>query len=78
MPGFTRALSEQTKSKLLKLPYAGGLHARMEATARQSVADQAAVEAADTLPFELFRQQYISPQRLQLTQEAVTPAMAVV
>jgi glutamate--cysteine ligase len=75
---FTRALSEQTKAKLLKLPYAGGLHARMEATARQSVADQAAVEAADTLPFELFRQQYISPQRLQLTQEAVTPALAVV
>lgn len=76
--GFSRSVSEQTKAKLLKLPYAGGLHARMEAAAKQSVAEQAAVEAADTLPFELFRQQYVSPQRLQLTQEAVTPALAAV
>jgi glutamate--cysteine ligase len=76
--GFSRGASEQTKTKLLKLPYAGSLHARMEAAAKQSVAEQAAVEAADTLPFELFRQQYVSPQRLQLSQEAVTPALATV
>jgi glutamate--cysteine ligase len=76
--GFGCAQSEHTKAKLLKLPYAGSLHAKMEATARQSVAEQAAVEAADTVPFEVFRQQYISPQRLQLTQEALTPALAAV
>ncbi len=73
---FGRAQSEHTKAKLLKLPYAGGLHARMEALARQSVAEQAAVEAADKVPFEAFRQQYISPERLQLTQAAVAPALA--
>jgi glutamate--cysteine ligase len=76
--GFGRAQSEQAKAKLLKLPYAGGLQARMEATALASVQEQAAVEAADTMPFELFRQQYVSPQRLQLTQEAVTPQLAAV
>jgi len=74
--GFGRAMSEQTKAKLLKLPYAGSLQARMEAAARQSVADQAAVEVADAIPFEVFRQQYISPERLQLSREAVAPALA--
>jgi glutamate--cysteine ligase len=75
---FTLAQSELTKAKLLKLPYTGGLHARMEAVARQSLADQAAVEAADTMPFEQYRQQYISPVRLGLTQAAVAPALAAV
>ena len=75
---FARAQSEHAKAKLLKLPYAGGLHSRMEALARQSVADQAAVEAADVVPFEVYRQQYISPERLNLSQEAVTPALATV
>lgn len=73
---FGRAQSEQTKAKLLKLPYGGTLHARLEALARQSVAEQAAVEAADRVPFEAFRQEYISPERLQLTEAAVAPALA--
>jgi glutamate--cysteine ligase len=75
---FTLAQSELTKSKLLKLPYTGSLHARMEALVRQSLADQAAVEAGDTMPFEQYRQQYISPERLGLTQAAVAPALAAV
>jgi glutamate--cysteine ligase len=75
---FTLAQSEQAKGKLLKLPYAGNLHARLEAVARQSVDDQKAVEAADTLPFEQYRQQYISPERLGLGRAAVAPALATV
>jgi glutamate--cysteine ligase len=75
---FVRAQSEQSKAKLLKLPYAGGLHSRLEALARQSVAEQAAVESADVLPFEAYRQQYVSPERLTLNHEAVTPALATV
>jgi glutamate--cysteine ligase len=75
---FTLAQSQLTKGKLLKLPYPGSLHARLEAVAGQSVADQAAVEAADTMPFEQYRQQYISPERLGLTQAAVAPALAAV
>jgi len=76
--GFTLVQSELAKTKLLKLPFTGGLQARMEALVRQSLADQAAVEAADTLPFEQYRQQYISPERLGLTQAAVAPALAAV
>jgi glutamate--cysteine ligase len=75
---FARAQSAHVKSKLLKLPYAEGLQARHEALARQSVADQAAVEAADTMPFEIYRQQYISPDRLGLGKLAVAPALAAV
>jgi glutamate--cysteine ligase len=76
--GFSLAQSEQAKGKLLKLPYAGSLHQRMEAVARQSLEDQKAVEAADTLPFEQYRQQYISPERLGLGKAAVAPALAAV
>ena len=32
--------------------------------AAQSVADQRAIEAADTMPFEIYRQEYTSPVRL--------------
>ncbi|MCY1558331.1 hypothetical protein D9M68_952540 [compost metagenome] len=76
--GFTLAQSEQAKAKLLRLPFAGSLQARMEALARQSVEDQKAVEAADTMPFEQYRQQYVSSERLGLGQAAVAPALAAV
>jgi glutamate--cysteine ligase len=76
--GFTLAQSEATKAKLLKLPYPASLQASMEAVVRQSVADQAAVEAGDSMPFEHYRQQYISPERLGRGQAAVAPALAAV
>jgi glutamate--cysteine ligase len=75
---FTLVQSGLTKSKLLKLPYPGSLHARMEAAVRQSLEDHAAVEAADGMPFEQYRQQYIAPERLGLSQAAVAPALAAV
>jgi glutamate--cysteine ligase len=75
---FTLAQSQQSKAKLLKLPYAGSLHARMEAVAHQSLEDQAAVEAGDSMPFEQYRQQYVSPERLSLGRAAVAPALAAV
>ena len=75
---FSLAQSQQSKGKLLKLPYSGAIHARMEEVVRQSVDDQKAVEAADTMPFEQYRQQYISPERLGLSKAAVAPALAAV
>ncbi|NML44965.1 glutamate--cysteine ligase [Ramlibacter sp. G-1-2-2] len=75
---FTLAQSEQAKAKLLKLPLASGLQTKMDALVQQSIADQEAVEAADTLPFEQYRLQYISPERLGLTKAAVAPALAAV
>ena len=75
---FTLAQSQQTKAKLLKLPYGDALHARLDALARKSLRDQADVEAGDTMPFEQYRQQYISPERLGLGRAAVAPALATV
>ncbi|GAB3777474.1 glutamate--cysteine ligase [Ramlibacter monticola] len=75
---FARAQSQQAKDKLLKLPYGGALHQRMEALAAQSVRDQAAVEAGDSMPFEQYRQQYVAPERLGRGQSAVAPALAAV
>lgn len=74
--GFVQALSEQTRAKLLKLPLSAQVAARHEALVRQSVADQAAVEAGDTMPFEIYRQQYVSADRLGLGRQRVQPALA--
>jgi glutamate--cysteine ligase len=30
----------------------------------RSMADQQAIEAADSMPFEIYRQEYVSPARL--------------
>ena len=50
----------------------------MEAVVQQSMADQAAVEKADSMTFEQFRQQYVAPERLGLSHAAVAPALAAV
>jgi glutamate--cysteine ligase len=38
--------------------------------ALQSLEDQRAIEAADTMPFEIYRQEYTSPTRLGRPQMA--------
>jgi glutamate--cysteine ligase len=75
---FTRAQSQQTKAKLLALPFPSSLEAKFRALSDQSVRDQQAIEAADTLSFETWRQQYTLPERLGLTQAAIAPALASV
>ncbi len=76
--GFTRAQSRQTKAKLLALPFSTGMQARFAAMSEQSVADQKAIEAADSMLFEAYRQQYVSPERLGLSKAAIAPALAAV
>ncbi|HET7794871.1 MAG TPA: glutamate--cysteine ligase [Rhizobacter sp.] len=63
---FTQAQSMQTQSRLLALPFTPELQAHFGNLARASVEEQQAIEAADTMPFEIYRQQYLSPQRLGL------------
>ncbi|HUR89034.1 MAG TPA: glutamate--cysteine ligase [Ramlibacter sp.] len=75
---FTRAQSLQTKAKLLALPFPATMHAKFEQLSAQSVKEQKAIEAADSIPFEAYRQQYISGERLGLTRAAITPALAAV
>ena len=52
--------------------------ARFVALSQQSLQAQKAIEAADTMPFETYRQQYVSPERLDLSRAAIAPALASV
>jgi len=61
---FTRAQSVQTRNTLLAAPWSAELQARFEAMATDSVAEQQRIESADTMPFEIYRQAYLSPERL--------------
>jgi glutamate--cysteine ligase len=75
---FTRAQSEQTRAKLLALPFPAARQAHFAALSAQSLQDQKAIEATDTMPFEIYRQQYTAPERLGMGRAAVAPALATV
>ncbi len=61
---FARAQSLSTRQTLLDLPFSADQQAHFEALTRQSLAEQKTIEAADSMPFEIYRQQYVSPERL--------------
>ena len=61
---FTRAQSVQTRNALLALPFAAESQARFGDESKASVDAQKRIEAGDSLPFEMYRQQYISADRL--------------
>jgi len=63
---FARAQSLETRATLLNLPFPAASQARFRAMAQQSVEDQKKIEAADTVPFDTYLQQYLSPERLGL------------
>jgi len=63
---FTTRRSQQARDHLLALPWQAGQQARYEALAERSVQAQKAIEAADDLPFETWRQRYISPEGLRV------------
>ena len=61
---FILAQSEQTKDTLLHLPFSPDIAARFRALAQESIEQQQRVEAADTMPFEVYREKYQSKERL--------------
>ena len=61
---FVRSQSEQTRQTLLDLPFTDVQQAFFADLTQKSIVDQKAIEAADTLPFEQYREQYVSPRRL--------------
>ena len=72
---FARARSEAARQALLTQPFATEAQARFVQASAESIEAQKAIEAADTMPFEIYRQQYVSPARLGLgsrTRSAVT------
>ena len=62
--GFVREQSAHIHQHLLGLPWRDAQQAAFEAESRQSLIDQKAIEDNDSLPFEIYRQEYVSPYRL--------------
>lgn len=61
---FSLAQSAQTHAKLTARALSAEVLAKFEQQAQTSLQDQTAIEAADTLPFEAFRQDYMSARHL--------------
>ena len=73
---FARHQSVRCQTELLGLPVDASEQRRLHDMVEQSWRDQKAVEAGDTMPFEIYRQQYLSSQRLGLPKLAPAPASA--
>lgn len=61
---FVRAQSQATRRDMLALPLAPSAVARFDALAAKSWVDQRAVEAADTVPFDVYLKEYMNPRHL--------------
>jgi len=61
---FVLAQSLAHRDTILQLPLAADVAARYARLAEQSLVAQHGIEAADTLPFETYRQLYLAPVRL--------------
>ncbi len=68
--------SRRTRDHLLALPWEAPDQSRFEAMSAKSVQDQRQIEAGDSLPFEIYRQQYTAPERLGLSRTAIAPSLA--
>ncbi len=62
--GFVREQSAKTQAHLLALPFSADQQARYVAMTQHSIAEQKRIEASDSMLFEAYRQNYVSPQRL--------------
>jgi glutamate--cysteine ligase len=71
---FVRAQSVQTQAHFLQMPWTAEQQARFELVSQQSVAEQKKIEAADTMPFEIYREQYLSANRLGQPADALMAA----
>lgn len=63
---FVKDCSERTRSALTRHAFPADVQARFERLARESVQEQQRIDGADTLPFEAFRQKYLSPRGLEV------------
>ena len=61
---FVRKQSEKTRDSFNSLPFSKEQQAHFAALSQQSLEDQKKIEAADTMPFEIYRQQYVAAERL--------------
>jgi len=63
-PAFALTRSLQYRKALQARPLQADALARFVDMAKASLAEQRRIEAADTMPFEIYRQHYLSPSRL--------------
>ena len=63
---FVRAQSEKTKAYFQKLPFSSEQQAHYSHLSQQSITDQKKIEAQDSMPFEIYREQYVSAERLNV------------
>ena len=68
---FVRQRSLETKARMLELPFGDELAAGFRDKARASIVERKEMEAGDTIPFEIFRQRYLAPERLVVDTPAV-------
>ena len=61
---FARAQSLRTKEAILAAPLTEEVLKRLDAQSLQSLLDQQTLEAADTMPFDIYLQEYLSSRRL--------------
>jgi glutamate--cysteine ligase len=62
--GFIGARSEHVRQALMAQPFPAEVQAQFERLALESLQEQQRLENAETVPFEAFRQDYLSPHRL--------------
>lgn len=63
---FIKAQSIKTRNALLNLPYPESIAEHFQQLAQDSIEEQKKIETADTVPFEIYRQHYLSPERLNV------------
>jgi len=73
---FVRARSTAIKQEMLARPLDAAVAGRLAQAAAESILEQRRIEAADSLPFEIYRQQYLAPERLRLPRGAGQPVAA--
>ena len=61
---FVRAQSVKTQQTLLELPFSVQLQAAFDQMTLKSTSEQREIEHADTVPFEIYRKEYVSSARL--------------
>ncbi|MCA0327205.1 MAG: glutamate--cysteine ligase [Proteobacteria bacterium] len=75
---FVRERSQATRAALRAQPPTAALKAHYDALAAESVCEQRRIKAADRLPFEDYRRQYVAAERLGLGADArMTGGVAV-
>jgi len=73
---FIRAQSEAARTSLLDLPFSDTEQSKFAALTVQSVDAQKQLEALDTMPFEIYRQQYVAAERLSVpVKKAISAAV---